>query len=61
MPGRNEAWPGRVVEITFHEEESKLRLSDCSLGTDPAAHSPILLAVGEMWGKQLNVTSNVEY
>ena len=54
MPGRNEAWPGRVVEITYHEEESKLRLSDCSLGTDSAAHGPILI------GSEGNVGETIE-
>ena len=43
MPPRNEAWPGRVVDITYHEEESKLRLSD-GLGTDSTGQSPVLIA-----------------
>ena len=55
MPGRNEAWPGRVVEITFHEEESKLRLSDCRLGADSAAQSPILI------GSEGNVGETIEH
>ena len=42
MPPRNYSWPGRVVDITYHEEESKLRLGD-GLGTDSAAHSPVLI------------------
>ena len=54
MPGRNEAWPGRVVEITYHEEESQLRLSDSSPGPDSAAHSPILI------GSEGNVGETIE-
>ena len=34
--------PGKVVEITYHEVDSKLRLTD-SLGTS-SADSPILIS-----------------
>ena len=34
--------PGKVVEITYHEVDSKLRIND-SLGAS-SAHSPILIS-----------------
>ena len=43
MPPKVGAWrPGKIVEITYHEVDSKLRLDD-SLGTS-SAHCPILIS-----------------
>ena len=42
MPPKSEAWPGRIVEITYHEVGSKLRLGD-SPGPG-SARSPILIS-----------------
>ena len=40
-PGGSPSQPGKIVEITYHEENSKLRLSD---GPEvSSAHSPILI------------------
>ena len=42
MPPKSETWPGRIVEITYHEEGSKLRLGD-SPGPE-SARSPFLIS-----------------
>ena len=41
MSLNNEPWPGKVVEITYHEVDSKLRLDD-SQGT--SAVGPVLVS-----------------
>ena len=54
MPPKGFAWRlGKVVEITYHEVDSKLRLTD-SLGAS-SAESPILI------GSEGNVRETIEH
>ena len=53
MPPKVGAWPGKVVEITYHEVDSKLRLND-NLGAS-SAHSPILIS------SEGNVSETIEH
>ena len=42
MPPKVGAWPGKVVEITYHEVDSQLRINDC-LGAS-SVRGPILIS-----------------
>ena len=54
MPPKVEAWlSGKVVDITYHQVDSQLRLHD-SLGSSPA-DSPILI------GSEGNVRETIEH